>query len=70
MKPSANKVLTRCAVALALLGALLVGCGQLRDFTSAGAPQLSEEWKALLAELRALERQIKDTRQRRRGDPG
>jgi hypothetical protein len=64
MNTSGNKVLTRCTLALALLGALLVGCGQLRDFTSAPAPQLSEEWKALLAELRALERQIgfKETR--------
>ena len=53
-----NGLLVRCAIALALIGALFAGCGQLRDLTASTPPQLSEEWKEVLAELRELERQI------------
>lgn len=41
-----------------LLGVLIVGCAQLRDFTSPAPPDVGGEWKEWLDELRAFERHI------------
>ena len=43
---------------VALLAALIAGCGQIRDFLAPPAPGVADEWGALLDEIRAFERRI------------
>ncbi len=53
-----NGSLARRLAVVALLTALIAGCGQLRDLFVPSAPGVADEWAPLLDEIRAFERRI------------
>lgn len=55
-----SRLRAACAAGLAaaLLGLVVLGCMQWRDFASPPPPEVSAEWRALIADLRAFERTI------------
>src|SRR5574340_999938 len=48
----------RWLAAVVLLAALTAGCAQLQELVSPPAPDVTDEWAALLNEIRAFERRI------------
>lgn len=56
-KKNVNVRISRWVVVL-LFAVLTAGCAQLRELTTPSAPYVSEEWAALLQEIRAYERRI------------
>lgn len=54
----ANGRLPRWLAVVALLAVLIAGCGQLREVFMPSAPGVTDEWAALLDEIRTFERRI------------